>query len=82
MPLHAHDVVWTSCMPLCTLLTWILLTGMVFDAFPFPPYPIQQDFMEALYNVISEGGVGLFESPTGRLQDRLPFYLHLKQAPA
>ena len=42
--------------------------GVVFDGFPFPPYPIQQDFMGALYKVLSEGGVGLFESPTGRSQ--------------
>jgi len=44
------------------------LTGMVFDGFPFPPYPIQQELMEALYTVLSEGGVGLFESPTGTFQ--------------
>lgn len=33
--------------------------------FPFPPYDIQKDFMEELYNVLEQGKVGIFESPTG-----------------
>ena len=33
--------------------------------FPFPPYPQQHDLMTALYSCLDEGGVGIFESPTG-----------------
>ncbi|CAO3634796.1 unnamed protein product [Mucor hiemalis] len=33
--------------------------------FPFQPYDIQKDFMEELYNVLEQGKVGIFESPTG-----------------
>ncbi|KAJ2961754.1 hypothetical protein NQZ79_g2978 [Umbelopsis isabellina] len=33
--------------------------------FPFTPYPIQEDFMKTLYNVLDQGKVGIFESPTG-----------------
>ncbi|KAI9478738.1 MAG: ATP-dependent RNA helicase-like protein chl1 [Benjaminiella poitrasii] len=33
--------------------------------FPFEPYNIQRDFMKELYNVLSEGKLGIFESPTG-----------------
>lgn len=36
-----------------------------FDGFPFTPYAIQQQLMEALYALLKKGGVGLFESPTG-----------------
>ncbi|KAK4498434.1 hypothetical protein PRZ48_011092 [Zasmidium cellare] len=32
---------------------------------PFQPYDIQQDFMEAMYDCIEDGKVGIFESPTG-----------------
>ncbi|KAK5168775.1 killer toxin resistant protein [Saxophila tyrrhenica] len=32
---------------------------------PFQPYDIQQQFMEAVYNCIEQGTVGIFESPTG-----------------
>ncbi|WPH00584.1 Hypothetical protein R9X50_00341400 [Acrodontium crateriforme] len=32
---------------------------------PFQPYEIQQKFMEALYDCIENGQVGIFESPTG-----------------
>ena len=37
----------------------------LFPAFPYEPYPIQQDFMQALYEAIDKGQIGLFESPTG-----------------
>ena len=37
-----------------------------FPAFPYQPYGIQQDFMQALYKTLNSGGVGLFESPTGQ----------------
>lgn len=36
--------------------------------FPFEPYPIQRDFMKELYNVLSEGKIGIFESPTGTVR--------------
>lgn len=32
---------------------------------PYTPYPIQTDFMEALYDCIESFKVGIFESPTG-----------------
>ncbi|KAK6518995.1 ATP-dependent DNA helicase chl1 [Arthrobotrys megalospora] len=31
---------------------------------PYTPYPIQLDFMNALYDVLEDGSVGIFESPT------------------
>ncbi|XP_039564031.1 ATP-dependent DNA helicase DDX11 isoform X2 [Passer montanus] len=33
--------------------------------FPYTPYRIQEQFMEALYGVLEAGRVGIFESPTG-----------------
>ena len=36
-----------------------------FDAFPFPPYPIQLGLMRRLWATLDRGHVGLFESPTG-----------------
>lgn len=33
--------------------------------FPFPPYTIQNEFMCALYSVIENQKIGIFESPTG-----------------
>ena len=33
--------------------------------FPFPPYPIQTDFMRSLYRCLDLGHFGIFESPTG-----------------
>ena len=33
--------------------------------FPFPPYDIQQSFMEKLYSVLNNKKIGIFESPTG-----------------
>lgn len=34
-------------------------------SFPFEPYDIQLQFMQALYSCIDDGNVGIFESPTG-----------------
>ncbi|EER42789.1 DEAD_2 protein [Histoplasma capsulatum H143] len=36
---------------------------------PFIPYDIQRQFMQALYDCIEGGKVGIFESPTGTLLD-------------
>jgi chromosome transmission fidelity protein 1 len=36
--------------------------------FPFQPYDIQYEFMKSLYQVIEEGKVGIFESPTGTVR--------------
>ncbi|XP_066040310.1 ATP-dependent DNA helicase DDX11 isoform X3 [Chamaea fasciata] len=33
--------------------------------FPYTPYRIQEQFMEALYGALQAGRVGIFESPTG-----------------
>ncbi|XP_030587126.1 ATP-dependent DNA helicase DDX11 isoform X3 [Archocentrus centrarchus] len=33
--------------------------------FPFQPYNIQEQFMQALYSALDQGKVGVFESPTG-----------------
>src|ERR1700742_3925187 len=32
---------------------------------PCEPYDIQREFMQAVYDCIEEGKVGIFESPTG-----------------
>ncbi|CAO3701534.1 unnamed protein product [Rhizopus stolonifer] len=33
--------------------------------FPFEPYTIQKDFMQNLYNTLTQEKIGIFESPTG-----------------
>nr|XP_060632744.1 ATP-dependent DNA helicase DDX11 [Anolis sagrei ordinatus] len=33
--------------------------------FPYAPYPIQEEFMAKLYQVLERGKIGIFESPTG-----------------
>ncbi|XP_060101720.1 ATP-dependent DNA helicase DDX11 [Heteronotia binoei] len=33
--------------------------------FPYTPYPIQEEFMAKLYQVLEAGKIGIFESPTG-----------------
>jgi Rad3-related DNA helicase len=44
-----------------------------FPGFPYdPPYPIQQDFMAAVYSRLQSGGIGLFESPTGKHRFPIP----------
>ena len=35
-------------------------------SFPFEPYDIQLQFMQALYRCIDDGNIGIFESPTGQ----------------
>lgn len=42
------------------------------DKFPFPyekPYDIQVDFMKALYKTLELKKIGIFESPTGTVND-------------
>lgn len=36
-----------------------------FPAFPYEPYSIQVDFMNALYSSLERGGISMLESPTG-----------------
>ncbi|KAM5579028.1 hypothetical protein ABKV19_009028 [Rosa sericea] len=36
-----------------------------FPAFPYRPYAIQIDFMNALYHSLNQGGLSMLESPTG-----------------
>lgn len=36
-----------------------------FRGFPYKPYSIQIDFMNALYHSLNVGGVSMLESPTG-----------------
>ncbi|KAJ3080436.1 DEAD H (Asp-Glu-Ala-Asp His) box helicase 11 [Physocladia obscura] len=51
-------------------------------SFPFPyapPWPIQQNFMSALYYCIEAKHVGVFESPTGTVS-HLNLELHPKQS--
>ncbi|NWR49880.1 DDX11 helicase, partial [Regulus satrapa] len=38
--------------------------------FPYAPYRIQEQFMEALYGALDAGRVGIFESPTGTVRRR------------
>lgn len=38
-----------------------------FEAFPYVPYGIQEEFMQAVYSAIHVGGVGIVESPTGQI---------------
>ncbi|XP_074533636.1 ATP-dependent DNA helicase DDX11 [Halichoeres trimaculatus] len=39
--------------------------GRVDFPFPYQPYNIQLQFMQALYSALEQGKVGIFESPTG-----------------
>lgn len=43
--------------------------------FPFTPYPIQKDFMKALFSALEGRKLGIFESPTGTV--RINSYLLL-----
>lgn len=36
-----------------------------FGGFPYKPYSIQIDFMNALYDSLDKGGIAMLESPTG-----------------
>lgn len=51
----------------------------VFFPFPFPPYDIQEDFMRTLFQVLDNGEVGIFESPTGTVGgDKWQFFRGLR----
>ncbi|XP_026167802.1 ATP-dependent DNA helicase DDX11 isoform X1 [Mastacembelus armatus] len=39
--------------------------GRTHFPFPYQPYSIQEQFMQALYGALDQGKVGIFESPTG-----------------
>ncbi|ELK24533.1 Putative ATP-dependent RNA helicase DDX11-like protein 8 [Myotis davidii] len=43
--------------------------GGIHFPFPFTPYSIQKDFMTVLYQVLDDGKIGIFESPTGTVND-------------
>jgi len=52
-----------------------------FPAFPFTPYPIQLQFMTAVYRALQKGGVAIVESPTGLLSKPLSVlsrFVHFK----
>ena len=54
-------------------------TKPVFFPFPFPPYDIQEDFMRTLFQVLDNGEVGIFESPTGTVgADKWQFFRGLR----
>lgn len=38
-----------------------------FGGFPYKPYSIQIDFMNALYDSLDKGGISMLESPTGNI---------------
>ena len=54
-------------------------TPSSFPSFPFPPYPIQLGFMQALYACMEHGGVGLLESPTGEHEYLPPLIVGKKE---
>ena len=37
--------------------------------FPYQAYPIQVEFMNAVYNVLEKRQIGLLESPTGTVSE-------------
>lgn len=43
-----------------------------FPGFPYNPYSIQIDFMNALYQSLNNGGVSMLESPTGKIKRKKP----------
>ncbi|KAG6545059.1 hypothetical protein Mapa_013754 [Marchantia paleacea] len=49
----------------CTAMELTEESAVPFPAFPFEPYPIQLQFMNAVYSGIQKGGVTIVESPTG-----------------
>ena len=46
---------------------WKMDQTATFEAFPYVPYGIQEQFMQAVYSAIHVGGVGIVESPTGQI---------------
>ncbi len=43
--------------------------------FPFTPYPIQKDFMKALFTALEGRKLGIFESPTGTVSKQQKLFL-------
>lgn len=44
---------------------------------PYKPYDIQFQLMNAIYDCIANGNIGIFESPTGPQDLVLPYNLYL-----
>lgn len=42
---------------------------------PYEPYDIQKDFMKALYDTLENKKLGIFESPTGKLEAKTETYI-------
>lgn len=55
------------CSPSHLLGPLAVMEEVASPTFPFPyqPYHIQDQFMQALYRALEHGKVGIFESPTG-----------------
>lgn len=71
---QSKHMLLTSSDPKCLIkFTFMLSTrefpsmedGRVDFPFPYQPYNIQLQFMQALYSALDQGKVGIFESPTG-----------------
>ena len=45
--------------------------------FPFQPYGIQKEFMKQLYVALERGAVGIFESPTGTVNENINFVMKM-----
>lgn len=39
--------------------------------FPFPPYDIRVGFMKNVYECLESRGIGIFESPTGTVRQKI-----------
>ena len=44
---------------------------------PYKPYPVQEQFMRIVYDVLEKGHVGILESPTGTVRAWNPPHLWL-----
>ena len=49
--------------------------------FPFEPYSIQTDFMTSLYDALDNNKIGIFESPTGTVREKLFNICRFKNSP-
>lgn len=56
----------TFCLGFCTITQQQMMDLSKRDFHhPYKPYDIQLQFMNALYDCVEDGKVGIFESPTG-----------------